>query len=160
MTEQETGLTKNQKHKIVLHSFICVGIGLIGGLGWVMVLAGSLELWPIPPIDLSLPETKELWRNAHIGPIMNGIFAMAIVSVSSYLIMSKKSATIFYRCILIMLYGNLIGYQTAPFTSNRGLAPHDGFMNILCYFSFYAAALAALLLVGMAIFAATKSLKS
>ncbi len=160
MTEQEARLTKNHKHKIVLHSFICVGIGLIGGLGWVMVLAGSLELWPIPPIDLSLPMTKELWRNAHIGPIMNGIFTMAIVSVSSYLLMRMKFETIFYRCILTMLYGNLIGYKTAPFISNRGLAPHDGFMNVLCYFSFYTAALAAILLVGMAICAAKKSLKS
>jgi len=159
MSEQDTGLSRRKKNKIVLHSFICVGIGLIGGMGWVIVLAGSLELWPIPPIDLSLPETKELWRNAHIGPIMNGIFAMAIVSVSAYLTMSDRAATLFYRCILIMLYGNLIGYQTAPFTNNRGLAPHDGFMNILCYFSFYSAALAALLLVGMAIFAANKTLK-
>ena len=118
MTEREAGLTKNQKHKIVLHSFICVGIGLIGGLGWVMVLAGSWVLGPIPPIDLSFPMTKELWRNAHIGPIMNCILAMTTVGVSSYLIMRKKSATIIFRCILIMLYGNLIGYQTAPFTSN------------------------------------------
>jgi len=88
-----------------------------------------------------------------------GCCCMAIVSVSAYLTMSDRAATLFYRCILIMLYGNLIGYQTAPFTNNRGLAPHDGFMNILCYFSFYSAALAALLLVGMAIFAANKTLK-
>jgi len=58
-----------------------------------------------------------------------------------------------------MLYGNLIGYQTAPFLSNRGLAPHEGFMNVLCYFSFYTAVFAAILLVGMAIYSAKKSLK-
>ena len=156
---EDVGLTEIQKNKIVLHSFICIGIGLVGGMAWVMVLAGSLELWPIPPIDLSLPETKELWRNAHIGPIMNGIFTLSIVAISRYLLMTHRSTQLFYKCVLIMLYGNLIGYQTAPFTTNRGLAPHEGFMNIFCYFSFYAAALAALLLVGMAIYAANKSIR-
>lgn len=152
-------LSYEQKRKMVLHSFIVIGIGLLGGMAWVIVLGGKLELWPIPPIEFDLPETKELWRNAHIGPIMNGIFVLAIVGASSYLTLGKRALNILYYLTIIMLWGNTIGYQTSPFTTNRGLGTSSNFLNSFCYFSFYIAALCALVLVGICIYGSWKRIR-
>ena len=154
----QSSLSAQQRTKLIFHSFICIGIGLIGGMAWVIALAGYLQLWPMPPIELDLPQTKELWRNAHIGPIMNGIFLLAIAGISPLLTLSTKASKVLYYTALIMLWGNTIGYQTSPFTSDRGLAPIGDFMNVFCYASFYIAALCALIVVSLGIFGSYKAL--
>jgi len=159
--ENETpnaGLSNLQRGRMVFHSFICIGLGLVGGLAWVISLAGYLELWPIPPINLDLPETKELWRNAHIGPIVNGIFVMAIAGISPLIKISAKTSKILYYTSLAMVWLNTIGYQTSPFTTNRGLAPRENLLNVFCYTSFYIAALCAFVVVGIGIYGSYNSI--
>lgn len=153
-----SSLSDIQRSSMVFHSFVCIGIGLVGGLAWVMALAGYLELWPIPPIDLDIPETKELWRNAHIGPIMNGIFLLAIAGISPLLVLSAKTSKILYIASVLMLWLNTIGYQSSPFTTNRGLAPRESFLNVFCYSSFYIAAICAFVVVGIGIYGSYKTL--
>lgn len=156
----ESNLSIQQRKKIVFHSFICIGIGLVGGMAWVIVLGGYLELWPIPPIELDLPESKEQWRNAHIGPIMNGIFALAIVGTSSLLSLTAKQSNVLFYALIIMLWGNTIGYQTSPFSSDRGLAATGDAMNIFCYANFYIAALCAIVVVGLGIYGSYRAMNS
>ncbi len=151
---QAQGLSQRQRAGIALHGFIIILMGFLGGMAWLVVLGDYLQFWPLPPVELSLPETKELWRNAHTGPITNGILALALVGISPILRMNLKTGRLLYYATLVMLWGNTIGYQTAPFTSNRGLNPSGGFMNAFTYFSFYIAVFAAFLVVVIGIMAA------
>lgn len=157
-SQNESHLSNHQRAKLIFHSFIVIGIGLIGGMAWVIALAGHLELWPIPPIELDLPETKELWRNAHLGPIMNGIFVLAIAGISPFLTLSAKATKALFYLSIIMLWGNTLGYQTAPFASDRGLGVTGDAMNIFCYACFYIAAICALVVVWMGIYGSYKTM--
>jgi len=153
-----SSLSKEQRTKMVFHSFICIGVGLLGGMAWVIVLGGYLELWPIPPIEFDLPASKEQWRNAHIGPIMNGIFLLAIVGISPFLTLSVKQSKVLFYATLIMIWGNTIGYQTSPFSSDRGLAATGDGVNIFCYINFYIAALCAIVVVGLGVFGSYRAM--
>ena len=86
-----TSLTTKQRASLVCHGMMVVLFGFFGGMAWIMVLGEHLHLWPLPPIEANLPDTKELWRNAHTGPITNGIFAIAIAGISPLLALSKLS---------------------------------------------------------------------
>ena len=153
----EQTFTTRERSNLVMHAFIIIMIGFFGGFAWLLNLAGAIELWPLPPLDLSVPETKDLWENAHLGPIMNGIFLLAIVSVSSLFTFSDIQKKWVYWCALVMVWGNAFGYQGAPFASQRGLVPRGELINVLVYASFYIAALAAIILVVMCIIGALKT---
>lgn len=85
-------LTKNQRASLVFHGMLVILFGFFGGMAWLIVLGEYLQLWPLPAIEADLPQTKELWRNAHTGPITNGILAIAIAGVSPLFTLSKKTA--------------------------------------------------------------------
>lgn len=155
-----TTMTQKQRAGLVFHGLIVIFLGLIGGMGWVIVLGDYLQLWPLPPIELSLPDQKELWRNAHLGPIINGILALALAAVCPYIQLSRKMNTALYSGIIIMIWFNTMGYSVAPYTTNRGLNSSGGLVNALSYFPFYIAALSAFFVVGAGIFGSYKALKN
>lgn len=155
-----TSMTPKQRSGLVFHGLIVIFLGFIGGMGWVIVLGDYLQLWPLPPIELSLPDQKELWRNAHTGPITNGILALALAAVSPFIHLNKKMNTALYSAIIIMIWFNTMGYSVAPYTTNRGLNSSGGIINALCYFPFYIAALSALFAVGVGIFGSYTALKN
>ena len=155
----KTSLSDGQRSTVVLHAFVVILVGFFGGMGWIVVLGDYLQLWPLPPIEMSLPETKELWRNAHTGPITNGILALAIAAASPLLALNPKTSSILYYSIIIMIWFNTVGYQLAPYTTNRGLNPSGGVLNALCYFSFYLAVFAAFIVVVLGIYGAYRSMK-
>ena len=147
MSSSPTSLSVRQRAGLALHSFIIILIGFFGGMAWLLVLGDYLQFWPLPPIEFSLPETKELWRNAHTGPITNGLLGLAVAAISPLLTLGPRASKCLYYATIVMLWLNTIGYQTAPFTSNRGLNPSGSFMNSFCYFAFYIAVFAAFIVV-------------
>jgi len=155
-----TSLTTKQRAGIVFHGLLVMLFGFFGGMAWLLVLGEYLQFWPLPPIEMSLPENKELWRNAHTGPITNGILALALAGISPLLALSKKTSKWLYSSVIIMIWFNTMGYQISPFTSNRGLNPSGGFLNALCYFSFYIAVFAAFIAVVIAAIGAYKTMRS
>ena len=152
-------LSQRQKSILLMHGFITIIIGFFGGFAWLISMAGYLELWPLPALDLTVPATKELWRNAHTGPINNGMLVILVVAVSPLLKISSKAAKWMTYGAIAMLWGNTIGYSTGPYTTNRGLTPSGDFINILCYGSFYVAVIGAFILVGLGVYGSYKSLK-
>ena len=152
-------LSKHQRAGIAFHSFLVILVGFFGGMGWLLVLGDYLQFWPLPPIEFSLPETRELWRNAHTGPITNGILGLAIAGISPLLSIQQKASKALYWSAIIMLWMNTIGYQTAPFTTNRGLNPSGSWINAFCYFSFYIAVFAAFIAVIIGIYGSYKAMK-
>ena len=151
------GLSKRVRGLLTAHAFVSVLLGLFGGFAWLIVLAGALEFWPLPPIEMPVPDVKEAWRNAHVGPIVNGLFAMGIIALSPICSFGVTQAKWIYYSVILMLYGNAIGYGTAPFTSTRGARPINEPLNQFCYFSFYIAAIAAFVIIGLFIFCALKA---
>lgn len=157
-TAQTTSLSKRQKSILLLHGFITIIIGFMGGFVWLISMAGYLEIWPLPPIDFSIPDTKELYRNAHTGPITNGMLVILVVAISPLLRLTPKAAKFLTYGAIAMLWGNTIGYSTSPYTTNRGLTASGPFIDLLCYGSFYIAVFAAFTLVGCSIYGAYQTL--
>lgn len=154
-----TSLSERQRLILLIHGFITIIIGFFGGFAWLIALAGHLQLWPLPALDLSIPATKELWRNAHTGPINNGMLVILVVAISPLLKLTPKSSTIMKYGAIAMLWGNTIGYSTGPYTTNRGLTPSGDLINIICYGSFYIAVIGAFILVGFCIYGSFQRLK-
>lgn len=155
-----SSLSARQRYILLLHGFITIVVGFIGGFAWLISLAGYLELWPLPALDLTVPATKELWRNAHTGPISNGMLVILVVAISPLLKLTPKASTIMTYGAIAMLWGNTLGYSTGPYSSNRGLTPTGDFISLLCYGSFYIAVIGAFILVGLAIYGSYQGLKS
>tara|TARA_B100000497_G_C7695081_1_gene424203 strand:- start:522 stop:1022 length:501 start_codon:yes stop_codon:yes gene_type:complete len=153
-----SSLSQRQKSTLLIHGFITILIGFFGGFAWLISMAGYLELWPLPPLDLTVPATKELWRNAHTGPINNGMLVILVVAISPLLKLTPKASKFMTYGAIAMLWGNTLGYSTGPFSTNRGLTPTGDFINILCYGSFYVAVVGAFILVGLGIYGSYKSL--
>ena len=154
------GLTKNQRATMSFHAFVVILIGSTAGFAWLISLAGYIQLWPLPPIDIPVPDQKELWRNAHLGPIVHGMLVLLVASFSPLLKLTKKEAKILVIAGLVEVWGNAVGFSVAPFTSNRGLTPDGSFLNQLAYFTFYPAVVAALIVVILGIVGSYRTMKS
>lgn len=144
-------LTKKQRAIIIMHGLIVIVIGSLAGFAWVISIAGYLELWPIPNIDFSLPNNKELWRNAHLGPISHGMLVMIIAAISPLLKLTKKESLILVYACLTEIWFNVLGFQSAPFTENRGLTTTGSFIDLFSYCTFYIAIVASCVILYLSI---------
>ena len=54
------GLAQKQRAKMIFNSAIVILIGSFAGFAWLIALGDYLQLWPLPPIELSVPDQKEL----------------------------------------------------------------------------------------------------
>ncbi len=154
------GLSQKQRATMTFHAFIVIFIGATAGFAWLISLAGYLQLWPLPPIDISVPDQKELWRNAHTGPIVHGMLVVLVAAISPILKLTKRESKFLVIAGLLEVWGNAFGFSAAPFTSNRGLTPTGSFINLFSYFTFYVAVLGALVVVILGIVGSYRSMKT
>ena len=154
------GLSKKQRAKMIFHSSIVILIGSFAGFAWLIALAGYLQLWPLPAMEIPVPDQKELWRNAHLGPIVHGMLVVIVASVGSFLKLTTREAKILVIAGLVEVWGNAVGFSAAPYTTNRGLTPDGPFINLLSYFTFYPAVVAALIVVILMLIGSYRSMKS
>ncbi len=153
------GLTKKQRATMSFHAFVVILIGSTAGFAWLISLAGYLHIWPLPPMEISVPDQKELWRNAHLGPIVHGMLVVLVAAVSPLLKLTKNEAGILVIAGLVEVWGNALGFSAAPFTSNRGLTPDGSFINQFAYFTFLPAVLAALVVVILGIVGSYRAMR-
>ncbi len=139
--------------KLLVHCFVVMFLGFIGGFVWLIALADNvLHLFPIPSLDIEVPDTpeqKELLRNAHTGPIMNSTYVMVMVLLSKRLNFSMRQAKWFFYAAIVTLWGNTIGYSFAVYAPERGLQPVGDWQNLISYFTFYAAVVGAVITTGL-----------
>lgn len=159
-TIQYPGLSKKQRATMIFHSSIVILIGSFAGFAWLISLGGYLELWPLPPMEISVPDQKELWRNAHLGPIVHGMLVVLAAALGSLLKLTKKEAKILVIAGLVEVWGNAVGFSAAPYTTNRGLTPDGPFINLLAYFTFYPAVVGALIVVLLMIVGSYRTMRS
>ncbi len=68
------GLSSRVGGRLMVHAFIGMFLGFIGGFVWLLQLAeGVLHILPLPSFELDVPDETELLRNAHTGTIMNAV---------------------------------------------------------------------------------------
>ena len=149
--------------KLLIHCFIAMFLGFIGGFVWLIALADNVfHILPLPRMEVVVPDQKELLRNAHTGTIANSMYVMAMVALSPWLRFSERQAKWVYYWAIIMLWGNLIGYSTAVYTPYRGIQPifQDDLFNFFSYFTFYAAVIGAVITTGICLNNAVRSARS
>lgn len=149
VTEGE-GLSRRAGARLLVHCFIVMFLGFVGGFVWLIDLAdGVFHILPLPEFTIDVPDESELLRNAHTGPIMNATFAMVMVILSKRLAFSVKQAKWFFWGTVVMLWGNTIGYSAAVYAPERGLQPVGDWPNLLSYATFYAAVVGATIATGI-----------
>ncbi len=154
------GLSNKQRATMSIHGLIVVVIGCTAGFAWVISLAGYLHVWPLPPIDFTVPDQKDLWGNAHTGPIMHGMLIILIAAIAPLMKLTKKECRVMVIACIIEVWGNAVGFQAAPFTSNRGLTPTGPFVDLLSFGGFYVGVFAALTILYLAIVGCYRFIKS
>ncbi len=134
------GFTRRISGKLLVHCFLMMFFGFIGGFAWLIALADNVfHILPLPRMEIMVPDQKELLRNAHTGPMMNAMYVMGVVLLSPILKFSARQARWVYYGAIVTLWGNLIGYSTAVYAPERGLQPIGDWPNLVSYATFYAA---------------------
>ena len=112
------GFSNRVAGQLLVHCFVMMFLGFCGGFVWLIHLAENVfHILPLPRIEIAVPDRGELLRNAHTGPMMNAMYAMAIVLLSPRLNFSAVQAKWVYYATIVTLWGNLIGYSTAVLPS-------------------------------------------
>lgn len=149
LTEGE-GLSRRAGGRMMVHCFIMMFFGFMGGFVWLIDLAdGVLHILPAPRLEVDVPDQTELLRNTHTGPIMNSVFAMAMLLLTTRLRFSLRQAKWWYYGTVVMLWGNAIGYVAAVYSPERGLQPKGDWPNLLSYGTFYSAVVGASIATGI-----------
>lgn len=155
------GFSHRISGKLLIHCFIMMFLGFMGGFAWLIALADNVfHILPLPRMEIMVPDQKELLRNAHTGPIMNSMYVMAMVLLSPRLNFSVLQAKWMYYWAIILLWGNMIGYSAAVYAPERGLQPVGDWPNLLSYGAFYAAVIGATITTGICLNNAIRAARS
>ena len=151
------GFSNRVAGQLLVHCFVMMFLGFCGGFVWLIHLAENVfHILPLPRIEIAVPDRGELLRNAHTGPMMNAMYAMAIVLLSPRLNFSAVQAKWVYYATIVTLWGNLIGYSTAVYAPERGLQPVGDWMNWVSYGTFYAAVVGVVIVTGVSLYCAVR----
>ena len=91
--DDNESLSRSIGGKLLTHCFIAMFFGFFGGFVWLIALADNVfHILPLPRMEIQVPYQKELLRNAHTGTMMNSMYVMALVALSSRLRFSVRQA--------------------------------------------------------------------
>ncbi len=155
------GFSRRIGGKLLIHCFIMMFLGFAGGFVWLVHLADNVfHILPLPRIEFLVPDRGELLRNAHVGPMMNAMYVMAIVLLSPRLNFSALQAKWVYYAAIVTLWGNTIGYSAAVYAPQRGLQPIGDWPNLLSYATFYIAVVGVVTFTGISLFNAIRAARN
>ena len=155
------GFSKRVAGKLLVHCFIMMFLGFCGGFVWLIHIANNVfHILPLPRIEVVVPDQGELLRNAHVGTMMNAMYVMAIVLLSSRLNFSALQAKWVYYAAIATLWGNMIGYSTAVYAPERGLQPIGDWPNLVSYATFYTAVVGVVIFSGICLFNAIRAARN
>ena len=145
-------LAPQHRSLLALHGAAGVLVGLLGGLGFLFNILRFIEIFPfVPRIQKQVPGTEAAWRAAHTGPIMNGVLAIGVGASGSMIELSPRVQRRLVAAVILMVWGNVVGYNAAAMGGERGLTPRGGPLNNVAYFSFLTAGISALVAVPLMI---------
>lgn len=127
------------------HGLVMMLIGLLLGFALLVFLAGALDLRPLPIVfEITLPGSERGWRAAHIGALVNGIFAASLSFALDKSELGSRSRSWTAGLIVFAIWANLAFYLFANLAPNRGLSWGDNAQGEETLFGILAFAPAAL----------------
>ena len=69
-----------------------------------------------------MPGTEHGWRVAHVGTLLNGVFALALAFALDKAVLNPRSRASSGRLIVFAIWVNVGFYVLANFAPNRGLS--------------------------------------
>ncbi|MGI9280338.1 MAG: hypothetical protein ACR2PX_12040 [Endozoicomonas sp.] len=120
----EQSIPYHQK-KVIFHGLLAILIGLLAGFGLMYNILSEIPLGPFENLPLKIPGDPSLWRGAHTGPILNGLFAIALALSLSLLSPDPVTVRRISNALIITVWGNIIFYLARILGTNRGLAFHS-----------------------------------
>lgn len=107
---------------MVGHGALVMLMGMIAGFAWTFSLLGSIDIWPLPAIDIQVPGSVRGWGAAHKGCILNGLMVLAIGVVLPRLALADRGRTWVAYGLIFTAWANTLFYFFATFAANRGLS--------------------------------------
>ena len=112
-------------YRVIFHSMIVLGIGLIAGLMLAFSLLEAVNLWPLPTWEVAIPGSTRGWKAAHIGGIMNGTMMVAFAFLMMKLDLSPTQTRLTGWGLIVTGWGNTLFYWAGNIAPNRGLSAAD-----------------------------------
>ncbi|WP_153301741.1 hypothetical protein [Endozoicomonas arenosclerae] len=116
---------QNYQRRAIYHGCIAILIGLLSGFGLMYNILSEIPLGPFANLPVDIPGEPSLWRGAHTGPILNGVFAIALALSLSLVSPDPKTARRISHALILTVWGNVIFYMARILGTNRGLAFHS-----------------------------------
>ena len=115
-------MLKDTQRKWFGHGVLIMLATLIGGVGYWMFIVGGFEIFPGHIIEFSMPGSEAGWKQAHTGPVMNGLMVIGVALVLPALDFKESTAKLLGWLIVADGWANVLFYYAGNFSPNRALA--------------------------------------
>lgn len=113
--------------RMVLHGTLVVGIGLLAGLPYALVLTGALA------------GEERAWRMAHLEGVLNGLLVLAVAAAGDALVLSSRAQAVLAVSLIGMAYANVLASIVGASFGVRGLSAAGPPANTVVYLLFWLA---------------------
>lgn len=110
------------QHRAFIHALYSLLLGLLGGVLLIYSALDEIAIWPFGNWIWTLPGETSLWRALHVGPLLNGVMAIALVYLCSSFRLSAKACRHVSISTIVMVWGNGLFYLFRIWGNTRGLA--------------------------------------
>jgi hypothetical protein len=112
----------------------------------------AVEIFPfVPRRNVRVPGTEAAWRAVHTGSIMNGLLAISTAAIGPMIRLGPRAQRGLVASLVVTVWGNVIGYNAAALSGDRGLRFAGRRLNRVAYCSFLSAAVAVFLAIPLVI---------
>jgi len=133
-----SALSGRLRASLVLHGAVVIGLGLLAGIPFALVVTGDLA------------GEVRAWRMAHMEGILNGLVMVAVAAAGGSIHLSPGSARWLWAGLLVAGYGNVVASVVAAAFGVRGLAATGPPANLVVFALFSAAIAGVLAGLGLA----------
>ncbi len=108
---------------LLIQGLLVLTAGLLLGFVYMVFLVGALDLRPLPlNIQITMPGTEHGWRTAHVGSLLNGVFAVALAFALDKAVLTPRARAWAARLVVFAIWVNVGFYILANFAPNRALS--------------------------------------
>lgn len=137
-------MLKEVQRKWFGHGVLMMMTALLGGVGYWMYLVGGFEIIPGYIIEFGLSGSEHGWKQAHTGPVLNGLMVIGVALVMPALDFKASTAKLLGWLVVADGWANVVFYFAGNFSQNRALAysdTHLGPANLWSYIGLAPAAI-------------------
>ncbi len=114
---------RHAARNLLIHGLFVLTAGMLLGFVYMVFLVGALDLRPLPlNVQIAMPGTEHGWRVAHVGSLINGVFAVALAFALDKAGLEPRARAWAGRLIIFAIWVNVLFYILANFAPNRALS--------------------------------------